>query len=92
MKDCTKRGDIVLDTFSGSGTTILAAERVGRRAYALEIDRDLSMSRSVAGKSSRARTPCISERTDISKRSKGACVSSPSNCARRPNSQRSDND
>jgi DNA modification methylase len=38
MKDCTRRGDVVLDTFSGSGTTILAAERVGRRAYALEID------------------------------------------------------
>jgi DNA modification methylase len=38
MKDCTRRGDIVLDTFSGSGTTILAAERVGRRAYALEFE------------------------------------------------------
>lgn len=38
MRDCTKRGDIVLDLFSGSGTTILAAERVGRRAYAMEID------------------------------------------------------
>jgi DNA modification methylase len=38
IKDCTRRGDIVLDTFSGSGTTILAAERVGRRAYALEIE------------------------------------------------------
>ena len=34
MKDCTRRRDIVLDTFCGSGTTILAAERVGRRAYA----------------------------------------------------------
>ena len=30
MRDCTRRGDIVLDTFCGSGTTILAAERVGR--------------------------------------------------------------
>jgi DNA modification methylase len=38
MKDCTRRGDIVLDTFCGSGTTILAAERVGRRAYALELE------------------------------------------------------
>jgi DNA modification methylase len=38
MKDCTRRGDIVLDTFCGSGTTILAAERVGRRAYAIELE------------------------------------------------------
>ena len=38
IKDCTARGDIVLDTFCGSGTTILAAERVGRRAYTLEIE------------------------------------------------------
>jgi DNA modification methylase len=38
IKDCTRRGDIILDTFSGSGTTILAAERVGRRAFALELE------------------------------------------------------
>jgi DNA modification methylase len=38
MRDCTKRGDIVLDSFAGSGTTILAAERVGRLAYTLEIE------------------------------------------------------
>jgi DNA modification methylase len=38
IKDCTRRGDIVLDTFAGSGTTILAAERVGRHARALEIE------------------------------------------------------
>jgi DNA modification methylase len=38
MKDCTRRRDIVLDTFCGSGTTILAAERVGRRAYAIELE------------------------------------------------------
>jgi DNA modification methylase len=38
IKDCTGRDDIVLDTFCGSGTTILAAERVGRRAYTLELE------------------------------------------------------
>jgi DNA modification methylase len=38
IKDCTARGDIVLDTFCGSGTTILAAERVGRHAYTIEIE------------------------------------------------------
>jgi DNA modification methylase len=38
MRDCSRRGDIVLDSFLGSGTTILAAERVGRRGYGIEID------------------------------------------------------
>jgi DNA modification methylase len=38
IKDCTRRGDIVLDTFCGSGTTIMAAERVGRHARAVEIE------------------------------------------------------
>jgi hypothetical protein len=38
MRDCSKRGDIVLDAFAGSGTTILAAEQIGRRAYCIEID------------------------------------------------------
>ena len=38
MRDCSRRGDIVLDLFMGSGTTIMAAERVGRRGYGLELD------------------------------------------------------
>jgi DNA modification methylase len=36
--DCTAHGDIVLDGFLGSGTTVIAAERIGRRCYGLELD------------------------------------------------------
>ena len=36
--DCSRRGDIVLDGFLGSGTTVMAAERTGRRARGLELD------------------------------------------------------
>jgi DNA modification methylase len=36
--DCTARGDIVLDGFLGSGTTVIAAERTGRRCFGTELD------------------------------------------------------
>ncbi|MGC2745750.1 MAG: DNA modification methylase, partial [Candidatus Angelobacter sp.] len=36
--DCSARGDIVLDSFLGSGTTLIAAERVGRICHGIEID------------------------------------------------------
>jgi hypothetical protein len=38
MRDCSRRGSVVLDAFAGSGTTIMAAEQVGRRAFSMEID------------------------------------------------------
>jgi DNA modification methylase len=36
--DSTKRNDIVLDTYLGSGTTLLAAHRTERRCYGIELD------------------------------------------------------
>lgn len=37
IMDCSKRGQIILDPFAGAGTTIVAAQRTGRKCYAIEI-------------------------------------------------------
>lgn len=38
IKNSTKAGDIVLDSFGGSGTTIIACEQNNRRGYCMELD------------------------------------------------------
>ena len=41
IKDCSKRNGLVLDPFAGSGTVLIAAERTGRIARALEPIREV---------------------------------------------------
>jgi DNA modification methylase len=37
IMDCSARGDIVLDPFLGSGTTVIAAQRTGRTGYGMNL-------------------------------------------------------
>ena len=38
IKNSSKKGDSVLDSFGGSGTTLVACEQLGRKCYMMELD------------------------------------------------------
>lgn len=38
IRNSTKKGSVVLDSFGGSGTTIIACEQNGRKGYCMELD------------------------------------------------------
>lgn len=38
LRDCSRRGDIVIDSFGGSGSTLIAAEKTGRKARLIEFE------------------------------------------------------
>lgn len=38
IRDCSRRGEIILDPWGGSGTTLLAAEWTGRHARLIELE------------------------------------------------------
>ena len=57
IRDCSKRGGIVLDPFGGSGTTLIAAEKTGRARLA-RARPDIATPSSGAGRNAQKTTPC----------------------------------
>lgn len=55
--DCSARGNLVLDCFLGSGTSVIAAERAGRRCAGIDSTPRMSTRSSVAGRPTAAKAP-----------------------------------
>src|SRR5215211_2877817 len=65
IQDVTRRGDLVLDTFLGSGTTLIACERCGRRFRGIDIDPgyvDVAIDRWVTMTGG---TPALADRSNV---------------------------
>lgn len=38
LRNSTRRGALIVDSFAGSGSTLIACERMGRKARLIEVD------------------------------------------------------
>jgi len=81
IRDVSHRGGIVLDTFVGSGTTIVAAERTGRVCYAMDLDPHYC---DVAIERWQKFTGLAARHAETGRAFSGTTVERPSSPARRP--------
>jgi DNA modification methylase len=78
IRDCSKRGGIILDAFAGSGTTLVAAHRTGRQGRGVEIDPHYvdaivrGLEKETGEEAARDDSVTFAEARDLATRSEGA--------------------